>query len=33
MIDEKKYPRATAFLKQHPGMTVDEAIKFLENSS
>jgi hypothetical protein len=30
MINEKKYPHATAFLKQHPGWTIDQAIAYIE---
>ena len=30
MINESKYPHATAFLKRHPDLTLDEAISYVE---
>jgi hypothetical protein len=31
MIDEKKYPRTAKFLREHPGMSLDDAIHYLEH--
>jgi len=31
MIDESKYPHAARFLKEHPEMTLDDAITHLEH--
>ena len=30
MINEEKYPHTAAFLKQHPGWTIDQAIAYFE---
>jgi len=31
MIDEMKYPHVAAFLRQHPEMTIDDAIAYFEH--
>jgi len=28
---EEKYPHATRFLREHPEMTLDDALKYFEN--
>jgi len=29
---EEKYPKASRFLREHPGMSVDQAIEYLEKT-
>ena len=31
-MEDLKYPKAQAFLDAHPNMSIDEAIKYLDNA-
>ena len=32
-LDENKFPRAAKFFREHPWMTIDEAITYLEKQT
>lgn len=33
MIDKDQYPNAYRFLSEHPGWTIDDAIRYLETNN